>query len=217
MPSIARSKKWFVRVTVPHEFAKSMTTRMLEWIDLGSILVATHKGNKDENPHVHMVITLTSELQKQSFDARIKKLYGVSGNGQYSSKQWDGDDGACSYLFHEADAEIICNRGYTEQDIERFKKLNDDVQKVVAVNKERASHTHVEKVLEKIQLSGGNWFPRQIFDEFIQRIYNREMHDPGDWTLRKYIEEVYIRQYSTYEELRETAYGTDRFNRLYRI
>lgn len=214
MPSIVRSDKWFFRVTVPHEVAKSEMVKILSWIDLKSILVATHNGSKNENPHIHAVVELTSTLQKQSFDVRVKQIYGVKGNEYYSSKQWDGCDGACSYLFHEKDAEIICNRGYSESDIERFKKLNDDVQKVVAVAKDRASHTHVEKVLEKIKLSGAKWNARQIFDEFIMRIYNREMYDPGDYQLRKYIEEVQVLQCD--DDLQLAAYADERFFRLYR-
>lgn len=214
MPSVERSKKWFVRVSVPHEFAKSTVTAMLQWIDLDTILVATHVGDKDENPHIHMVISLTSELQKQSFDVRIKKLYGVKGNGQYSSKLWDGNDAACSYLFHEANAEIICNRGHSEQDIERYKKLNADVQKVVAVNQSRASHRHVDKVIEKINGSGREWSRRDILEEFVKRIRDGEMYDPGDFMLKRYIEEIMIKQ--LIEERQMTAYVHDRYYAMYR-
>lgn len=214
MPSIIRSNKWFVRVSVPHEFAKSEMSKVLAWIDLKSILVATHVGDKDENPHFHAVIALTSELQKQSFDVRLKQIYGVKGNGQYSSKPWDGDDGACSYLFHEANAQIIANRGYTDQDIERFTKLNDDVQKVVAVNKDRASHRHVDKIIEKINQSGRQWSRRDILQEFIFRIRDGLMYDPGDFMLKRYIEEIMIKQ--IVEENQMTQYVHDRYYSLYR-
>jgi len=214
MPSIERSKMWFFRVTVPHEFAKSEKSKMLQWIDLDTILGALHYGDKSENPHMHCVVKLTSELQKQSFDVRVKKLYGVKGNGQYSSKPWDGNDGACSYLFHEKDAEIFINRGHTEQDIERYKKLNDDVQKVVAVNKSRASHRHVDKIIEKINESGREWTRRDILEEFVRRIHDGDMYDPGDFMLKRYIEEIMIKQ--IIEERQMTAYVHDRYYSLYR-
>lgn len=214
MPSINRSNKWFARVTVPNEFAKAKISDMLRWPDLERLLVATHMGSRDENPHIHLVITLTSELQKQSFDVRLKKLYGVTGNGQYSSKQWDGDDAACSYLFHEETAEIICNRGYTESDIERYKKLNADVQKVVEINKSRASHRHVDRIIEKMNQSGRTWSRRDILQEFVQRIKDGEMYDPGDFMLKRYIEEIMIKQLCTPGEM--DAYVHDRYYSLYR-
>lgn len=214
MPSVVRSDKWFFRVTVPHEFAVAQRNRLLEWIDLKTLLVATHVGDKNENPHIHGVVELTSTLQKQSFDVRVKQIYGVKGNALYSSKQWDGDDGACSYLFHEKDAQIIINRGYSEQDIERFKKLNDDVQKVVAINKDRASHRHVDKIIQTMNESGKKWTRFDILQEFVRRIHAGEMYDPGDFMLKRYIEELMIKQLCEEDEI--TAYCSDRYYSLYK-
>lgn len=214
MPSIVRSNMWFYRVTVPHEFAVSQMVQILSWIDLESILIVGHLGDKNENPHVHGVVKLSSNLQKQSFDLRLKQIYGVKGNGLYSSKSWDGSDSACSYLFHEKDAKIIANRGYSESDIDRFKKLNDDVQKVIAVNKDRASHRHVDKVIEKINESGKQWSRRDILEEFVLRIRDGEMYDPGDFMLKRYIEEIMIKQ--CYEEKQISAYVHDRYYSMYK-
>lgn len=214
MPSVERSKMWFFRVTVPHEYARSEANKMLQWIDLDTILGALHVGDKSENPHFHAVVKLTSELQKQSFDYRVKKIYGVSGNGQYSSKPWDGTDAPCSYLFHEETAEIFLNRGYSDSDIQRFKELNGQVQKVIAINKSRASHRHVDKIIETINSSGKEWNRRDILEEFIRRIRDGEMYDPGDFMLKRYIEEIMIKQ--IIEERQMTAYVHDRYYSLYR-
>jgi len=214
MPSIERSKMWFVRVTVPHEFAKSEMSKMLQWIDLDTILGALHEGDKSENPHFHAVIKLTSEIQKQSFDIRVKKIYGVKGNNQYSSKPWDGADGACSYLFHEDNAQIFANRGYSSEDIDRFKKLNDDVKKVVAINQSRASHRHVDKVIQTINASGREWTRIDILEEFIKRIRSGDMYEPGDFMLKRYIEEIMIKQ--LVEESQMTAYVHDRYYAIYK-
>lgn len=213
MPSVERSKMWFFRVTCPHEFAKSESSKMLQWIDIDTILGALHEGSKTENPHFHCVVKLTSEIQKQSFDHRVKKIYGVKGNGQYSSKPWDGTDAPCSYLFHEENADVFINRGYTAEDIERFKKLNDDVQKVVEINKSRASHRHVDKIIEKMNESGKEWSRRDILEEFVMRIRSGEMYDPGDYMLKRYIEEIMIKQLA---EEKISAYVHDRYYSLYR-
>lgn len=214
MPSTVRSDKWFFRVTVPHEFAKSLVPRLMEWMDLDTLLIATHVGDKTENPHVHAVISLKTVLQKQSFDTRIKNIFGVKGNGQYSSKPWDGKDGACSYLYHESTAQIIGNRGYTEADLDRFKKLNEDVQQVVSINKERASNRHVDKVLDKINNSGRQWNRREILEEFILRIKAGEMYDPGDFMLKRYIEELMIKQIVDDRQMYD--YVHDRYYSIYR-
>lgn len=214
MPSVERSKMWFFRVTVPHEFARTEIFKVLQWIDIDTIIGALHVGDQSENPHFHACVKLTSEIQKQSFDARVKKIYGVKGNNQYSSKPWDGSDAACSYLFHETSAEIFVNRGYTEQDLSRFKKLNDDVQKVVAVNQSRASHRHVDKVIQKINESGKEWNRRDILEEFIRRIRDGDMYDPGDFMLKRYIEEIMIKQ--LLEESQMSAYVHDRYYAIYR-
>lgn len=214
MPSTVRSDKWFFRVTVPHEFAKSLVPRLMEWMDLDTLLIATHVGDKTENPHVHAVISLKTVLQKQSFDTRIKNIFGVKGNGQYSSKPWDGQDGACSYLFHEPTAQIIGNRGYTEADLDRFSKLNQDVQQVVSINKERASNRHVDKVMDVIGNSGRKWDRREILQEFILRIKAGEMYDPGDFMLKRYIEEIMIKQTVTDRDMYD--YVHDRFYSIYR-
>lgn len=214
MPSVVRSNRWFFRITTPHEFAEAKMPRVLEWIDLKTLLVATHVGDKKENPHIHGVIELTTALQKQSFDVRLKTLFAVKGNEMYSSKEWDGMDGACSYLFHEKTANIIANKGYSDQDIEKFKKLNQDVQQIVEINKARASHRHVDKIIQKMNESGRKWTRMEILEEFVLRIRNGEMYDPGDFMLKRYIEEIMIKQIT--EEREMTNYVHDRYYSLYR-
>lgn len=213
MPSLTRSSKWFARVTVPHEFAKSTVNRVREWVDLESALIATHVGERNEGEHIHLVVSLTSNLQKQSFDSRLKQIYGVKGNANYSSKPWDGDSAACSYLFHDSKVEIILNKGYTQEDLDRFKQLNNDVQKVVAVNLERASTRHVDKVRQLMIDSARKWSRRDILEEFVERIRTGVMYDPGDFLLKRYIEELFIRQL---DDTDVAAYVQDRYFNLYK-
>lgn len=223
MPNQNRSYQWFFRVTKSHEslladHSKNLlpllpyVTIMHQWIDLKSCLAVLHKGDKNENEHAHFCITLTSELQKQSLDNRIKKLYNVSG-ANYSSKSWDGSDSALSYMFHEPEATIYINKGYTDDDIARYKELNAKVQAVVAINNARASGRQVDKILELIKESGGQWTPKEICAEFIRRVHTGEMYYCGDYQLKKYIEEVIIRQAETLEEV--DAYINKKYHELY--
>lgn len=212
MPSIVRSQKWFCRVTVSHVFAKSEMPKILAWLDLATILAVTHIGDKNEREHIHMVVSLSSELQKQSFDHRIKTIYGVRGS-DYSSKPWDGNDSACGYLFHDQNAEIIANKGYTPEDVERFRRINDDVQKVIEINNSRASGRHVDKVIQQVLESGSVWSRMEIMNEFIRRIRAGEMYEPGDYLLKRYVEEVYVK---TIPEEELSAYAVQRFASLWR-
>lgn len=211
MPSIVRSKMWFCRITVPHAFAKIQIPKVMGWIDLQTVLACTHVGDKTEKEHFHMVLSLSSDLQKQSIDHRLKTIYGVSG-ADYSSKPWDGHDSACSYLFHDKNYEIIANKGHTDEDIQRYIKLNDDVQKVVEVNKSRASGRHVDKVIELVKQSGSQWSLEQICNEFMRRIRDGDMYEPGDYMLKRYVTEVYIKTVDN-EEYKQ--YCVDRYHKLF--
>jgi len=213
MPSTTRSNRWFVRITVPHEFAKSKINDVLSWIDLTSLLVATHVGERNEGEHIHLVVMLTSNLQKQSFDVRLKNLYGVKGNAFYSSKPWDGNDSALSYLFHDPNAQIIANKGYTDSDLDRYRQLNAAVQKVIAINNSRASLRHADKLVEWAGDQGGQISRFAIFKEIMRRVREGEMYYPGEYNTKKLIEEVYIR-ILTNDEF--SAYIPERFESIFR-
>jgi len=156
-------------------------------------LVVSHLGTKTEKQHVHCLIELSQPLQKQSVDKRYKKLFGVSG-ADYSSKQWDGDmgAGAGSYLFHDPLATIMVQKGFTDDEVKEFQRLNADIQKVVEVNKQRASGRCVERVLNKI--GDEHWSREQIATQLINDIHEGVMYEPGDYVLKRYIEEIYMKQ-----------------------
>jgi len=68
--------------------------------DYLSILGVQHQGVTKENPHFHLVVESTLDLQ--AFRKRMKKIFNLSkGNGNMSIKPWDGNEDAYSYLFHE--------------------------------------------------------------------------------------------------------------------
>lgn len=205
MPSVAKSHNWFVRIDGPHEHIRNKMKDVLGWIDTQKLLGVLHVGEKKDNPHVHFVLQLSSQLQKQSLDVRLKKLFGVSGT-QYSSKEWDGQDGACSYMFHESDDmdNIVASKGFVQADIERYKELNKKTQEVIAVNKEKASGRVVERIL---RIAQPEWTRREIGYEILRRVREGEIYEPGDFQLRKYIEEIYMKmrtdsEFEMYAEFR---------------
>lgn len=204
MPSVARSKKWFVRVDGPQEHLRTKLHDVLGWIDTCALLGAYHVGDKKENPHCHFVIEMSTELQKQSFDTRIKKLFDVQNRSQFSSKPWDGADGACSYLFHEAESVVLVNKGFPDERIQQFKKLNEDVQKVVQINRERGGKRVVEKLLDEFDSTCTRG---TIGRRLLEMIRDGEMYDNGDYKLRNMIEEIYLK---TRTKNQWDAYVSDR-------
>ena len=190
MPSVVKSREWFIRIDYPHEHTPAKLKVIEGWIDCVALLAATHVGDSGENPHFHAVIRLSSELQKQSFDARLKTLFNWKKGTDYSTKVWDGKDGACSYLFHEATAVVVSSKGYTPYDINRFKDLHAKVAEVVAINAERGTK---KSVLRIIQAVGNDVSRIEIADAILEEIREGGMYHPGDFGFPKLVEEIFVK------------------------
>lgn len=190
MPSIARSKQWFCRITLPHSIITEKISKLSEWIDLVNVLCLLHTGDKTEKEHCHFTITLTSELQKQAFDKRVRLIFDVKG-ADYSSKPWDGESSANSYMFHDPTFSIVLNKGYTSDDITSFITANAQVQKIVAINQSRGPGKIVQSVVQ--QLQGTLPDKIQIGTILLEKIRDGEMYEPGNYKLAQLIEEIYLK------------------------
>lgn len=198
MPSLSKSKCWFVRIDGPHDWHFEKIKEVKQWVDTVRLLGFLHKGEKGDNPHCHFVIEMSSELQKQSFDARIKKLYSVSGTN-YSSKVWDGGDSACSYMFHESDHTMYVCKGFTLDDLEKFRSLNEATQKVVAINKQKASNKLVDKCYEALKDEKFDRVKCLLF--MLKEIKAGNNYHPGEFMLKRYVEEIEVRMCGDLEYL----------------
>lgn len=188
-----RSKFWFVRVDGPKEFLQKKANELAEKLDTKAILGAYHTGKTKENPHIHFVIELDSEPQKQSFAVRMKTLFNIEKRSQYAIDTWDGKRGAgaCSYLFHEQDADIVVNKGFDDSDIDAAKQANEITQRVMAANKERASGKYVEKALAKFEGQYPN--EKQLLEYMMTLAKDGELYWPGTYKAKQLIEEVQIK------------------------
>lgn len=189
MPSVGKSNKWFIRITAPWDHIRPQLETMKGWIDYKGMMVGLHHGDKRGAPHAHIVLELTSELQKQSIDVRCKKLFGVSG-AQYSSKAWDGDKKALSYLYHDKEGLVIDFMGLSPEEIKELVEINKQVQKVVEVNKGKASHKVVDYVLSKANIGWSRW---DIGECILRAVAHGEFYDPGDFALERYINEIELK------------------------
>lgn len=188
-----RSRYWFVRLDGAEEFLRQKCGELASQMDVKAVLAVYHVGDSKENPHIHACIELTSEPQKQSFDVRIKKLFGVEKRSQYSTKVWDGirDAGAGSYMFHESEAKIVCRKDWSEDDLESAKKHCAAVQKVVAMNRERASAKLVDRALQ--QFAGAKPSRLEILRYMLTECRDGGAYYPGTFRLKAFVEEVQLK------------------------
>lgn len=183
MPSVAQSKMWYIRVTGSHEYLRPKINLMREWVDFSGMFVGLHHVDKeDSNPHCHIALKLHTNLQKQSLDTRVKKLFDVSG-AQYSSKVWDGDSRALSYMYHDEKVEIFNFLGLTDAEIAELKRTNEIVMAQVAVAKEKAGYKVIDYVLSKLSDGVTRY---EIFECILGAVEDGLFHHPGG-LLNRYI------------------------------
>lgn len=195
-PVAVKSQKgtcWFLRSDGSEEFLRQKCGVLATWIDVKAVLAVYHVGGTKENPHCHAVVETTSEIQKQSFDKKIKALFGIEKKSQYSTKLWDGvrDAGASSYMFHEKDAPILVRKGWTDDELATAKATCETVQKVVAMNKERASTKLVDKALDHFQGKDPSRF--EILEWMLMECRDGGSYYPGTFLLKKHVEEVLLK------------------------
>lgn len=203
MAKSVKSDKWFLRVDGQKEHLQKKCDELSKCIDTTALLAFYHVGEKKENPHCHICIETTSQIQKQSFAIRIKSLFGIEKKSQYAIQPWDGNrtTGAVSYMYHEDTAELLCNRGFSESELESARQSNDAVQRVVAINKEKASHKLVEKAYEYALKELKQFDAIKIVTFMLCEIKEGNNYHPGDYMLKKYLEEIEVRMCNDIEGL----------------
>lgn len=189
----SRSRFWFVRLDGAEEFLRQKWESAGTWIDVKAVLAVYHVGSTKENPHCHAVLELSSEPQKQSIAKRFKELFGIEKRSQYAIAVWDGirDAGASSYMFHEESAKIICSKGWDDGEIQAARQSCEAVQKVVALNKERASTKLVDKAVE--YFDGKDPGKHDVLRFMLQECRDGNSYYPGSFLLKKYVEEALLK------------------------
>lgn len=191
-----KSDKWFVRIDGPEEYLRQKCEELAKSPDTELMLAAYHRGKTKENPHCHFVIQIKSEIQKQSFAVRIKALFNIEKKTQYALDVWDGvrGQGAVSYLFHEEDQVIIANLGFTDKEIMDAKAANEAVQKVVAINSEKASHKLVQRALDEFEMKPYQHRTKiHILTFMLELCKKGECYYPGTFMIKKFVEEVELK------------------------
>jgi len=203
MPALksAKSKTWFVRIDGEEEYLRPKVTQLAECVDVVDLLCAFHTGTRKENPHVHMVITMLGEVQKQSYALRIKRVFEVV-DRSYALDVWDARRavyGAVSYLFHEEGAPIICKKGWTTDEIAEAQRIAATANTAIAESKDRASTKLVDKAIKHFEaikfLDENHTVPTklEITKFMFEAVHKGEAYYPGEFKMKQYIEEVQIK------------------------
>lgn len=217
MPSIAKSNTWFVRIDGAEEHLREKVIQLSAWTSV--CLAVFHLGKKGEHPHVHFVCKTTTELQKQSWDVKIKKIFGVVKAHNYSSKVWDGNldtEGAGTYLFHESeDSPILCSKGVDPTQLDSLRQQAKIINKVIDANREKAETKIPAKVLADWYLQGKpDWTEMDLVTRLCEMARDGVCYLPkGDFQWKAYIEEIKLKMCETPQQFNK--FVNDTYQRIY--
>ena len=139
------------------------------------VLCVHHTGKKGDNPHYHFAFTC--DYKSQALRVYLKQHFNLAkGNRHLSLKNWDGNSKACSYMFHEG-TEAIISRGFTEEEIEEFKKKNEMIQE-----KYVKPHHVVDTCVEYFRECGNKHPSKRDVFMYMIKIYRAN----GEWIPNKF-------------------------------
>lgn len=211
-----RGRFWFIRVDGPKEFLKTKLALMAGWIDTHAVYAVYHIGDKKTNPHCHICYEMKPSdklIQKQALAVRLKELFSIEQRSQYAIDVWDGirDSGAGSYLWHEQTAEEMVNVGWSDEEISQAQAHNASLQKVLAVNREKASNKLVDKAVEYFMMDAQERVitKKEILRYVLKACRLGENYYPGSFVIKKYVEEVQLKITSeeNFEDLVSNMYS----------
>lgn len=195
MPLTHVSRHWFIRITQPHDFIKTQLHDIEAWSNLERVIVVSHVGAKTKKQHVHILLTLIEERQHQSINVIFKKFF--TEPRCISIKKWDGvvsGESALSYLWHDAFAQIVYNKGFSKEVIEQSRRVCTDVQAEVNKRKQRASGHCVSRILDEIVMTKEVWTEEAICMRILAMVRDGEIYEPGDFLIARYVNEIYSKQ-----------------------
>jgi len=102
-------------------------------------------------------------------------------------------------------------KDFTEEELNRFRAVNESVQKVIEINKSKASCRAPDRAIEYFKNESPS--RRDVLELFITWIRAGEMYETGDYQMAKYIEEVIIKT-TAQEDL--SWYVDSRLKRIFR-
>lgn len=109
-------KNYFIRINEYPGYAKIIDD-LLSHERYPLALAIKHEGSKKENPHFHLIVSTVQTLRTLRTFLKTRFKEG-KGNGHMSIKEWDGNERAIQYLYHESACEVLCSKGFTPEFLE---------------------------------------------------------------------------------------------------
>ena len=166
-----------------------------------SILCVSHEGRKTKNPHYHLAIEC--DYKKQALRVAMKLIFDQGkGNAHMSIKDWDGNPKVCSYMFSDPKWGLIYS-SYNNDELEEFKKQNEEVQDKLKKNAPNAivtevclrlrksnrfchSHEQICFMIWDILKERGDWFPNKFqLERWIFRVQGELSDTESSWSRTK--------------------------------
>lgn len=205
--------QYAIRIDDREGYKELLTTFFTE-VDYKDVLIVSHSGRTGENIHYHICVSTT--LKSQALRKRLKVVFTLGkGNGHMSLKDWDGNEKALSYMFHEDEATIIYNKTYSTDDISRFKEINATVQADIKNNspntivskvvtdllenpKRYRDHKSIFFAISTIIYENGDFFPNKFqMDRWITKVQMLLCQD-DEFSRRRFFEMKYNEMYDKY-------------------
>jgi len=200
MPSNQYDINWFIRVTQPWadlQKSEGPLEKLKAWKDLEFAIIAFHVGDKTFKEHVHVVFRLTSPLQKQSINHRVKAVFGEMSKDEFSVKQWDGSDDVISYLYHDKKAVVEYHKMVMAEDrlAAILKVTAEKTPKNGLTFKQKGlKKLNIESVLERIALGREAWSMTQIAKTIATEMSEGRWPNRGKHQMAAQVEEIWLRQ-----------------------
>lgn len=194
------NNKFAIRIDDRQEYIEKLKT-ICQSDRFDSVLCVKHFGKTGENIHYHLCVS--TDYKQQALRKEFKRTFDKgSGNGHMSIKHWDGDKKALSYMFHEDEHEIIYNT-YTNEELDEFKKTNDEYKETL---KKNAPNNIVAEVCLRLRKSNrfsnttetiaftiwdilkekGDWFPNKFqLQRWIYRVQGELCETEMSWQRTK--------------------------------
>lgn len=207
-PKSAKSTAWFCRVVGEEEYLRPKVVLFAQALDVVSMLATHHKGDSKENPHIHFVVQMATEVQKQSFALRVKKAFEIV-DKNYALDPWDGrkaEYGAGSYLFHEDKAPILVSKLWTAAELQEAQRIAKITNEAVAVAKQKASTKFVDRAIEKFKDKTGI-MKYDIFSFMMEEVSGHRLYWPGTFKAKSMVEEVEIKLTTDLKRLTNEYYS----------
>lgn len=196
---------WFIRITDKDNVLRERFVEFFNGYSPVKALALAHEGAGKENPHYHIAIEFATGIKIDTLRKQILSAFPeCKGNKGYAMERWDTNVKVLSYLFHEETNDIVLNKGYSDSDLEEFRKKNTETKVAYAQAKSSSIFAHVQNMC----VAHDNYNPEFIIREYFRECVKQEKLVPSKFQMKRMIDTILAKH-----DIDDAA--RDMFNELY--